>query len=147
MIPKACVVDASVAVMLFITESDSALAEAVFAGLEADPPASLYVPDLFYIELTNTLLKHTRRGDYSRKDVVGDLAQLRGLALTAIPTQELIAEACAIGDRLGISAYDACYVALSDRMRVPLVTADQRLVDAVLVGSHSVLWLRGLTVT
>ena len=46
------VVDASVAIKLFINEPLSDQAEALFSILEA-APAALYVPDLFFIECTN----------------------------------------------------------------------------------------------
>ena len=41
-----------------------------------DPPANLYVPDLFYIECTNILLKYTRRFGRSMEDSRADLVDL-----------------------------------------------------------------------
>jgi len=48
--PPDCVVDASVGIKLLLVEPLSDAAHAHFSGLAADPPAQLYVPDLFYIE-------------------------------------------------------------------------------------------------
>jgi predicted nucleic acid-binding protein len=46
----------------------------------------------------------------------------------------------------GLSAYDACYVALARREAVPLVTADERLVRILKTGGGgSVVWLGDLT--
>lgn len=51
------------------------------------------------------------------------------LRLTAIPTSALMLEALAISVTYGISAYDACYVSLSQQNNVPLLTQDQKLVN------------------
>jgi predicted nucleic acid-binding protein len=51
------VVDASVAVKLFVTETDSAAAERLIAQLTTRPAAEIHVPDLLYIECANTLWK------------------------------------------------------------------------------------------
>ena len=40
-----------------------------------------------------------------------------------------------------ISAYDACYVALAQRLSVPFVTADQALVRKLAGTSYAVQWL------
>lgn len=41
-----CVVDASVAIKLFVEQPQSDVATELFAQLGADPPATLYVPEL-----------------------------------------------------------------------------------------------------
>jgi predicted nucleic acid-binding protein len=41
----------------------------------------------------------------------------------------------------GISAYDACYVALAHRLGIDLITADQRLVCVFDGTAHAVRWL------
>lgn len=51
------VVDASVGIKLFLVEPLSDEAHALFAHLTDDPPARLYVPELFFIECANILLK------------------------------------------------------------------------------------------
>jgi predicted nucleic acid-binding protein len=51
------VVDASVGIKLFIDEPLSDIAHALFEKLTEDPPVELFVPDLFYIECTNILVK------------------------------------------------------------------------------------------
>jgi predicted nucleic acid-binding protein len=40
-------------------------------------------------------------------------------------------EALALSVARGISAYDACYVALSKQKNVPLLTEDRRLINAL----------------
>ena len=53
--PIACVVDASVAIKLVITEPLSNEAHALFAHLARDPAARFFVPDLFDVECANIL--------------------------------------------------------------------------------------------
>jgi predicted nucleic acid-binding protein len=79
--PFGCVVDASVGVKLFIAEALSDQAHALFAHLAADPPARLYVPDLFFIECANILWKSVRRLGYPASKVRKDLEKLGALSL------------------------------------------------------------------
>src|SRR5262245_12135068 len=87
----ACVVDASVAIKLFVVEALSERADVLFAQLAADPPASLYVPDLFFVECANILWKHVRRFGYPADQAYQDIADLRALALYTTSTADLIA--------------------------------------------------------
>ena len=55
--PGRFVVDASVGIKLFVAEPLGEQADALFGLLAADPPAYLFVPDLFYIGCANILWK------------------------------------------------------------------------------------------
>ncbi len=55
--PISCVVDASVAVKLYLAEPLAAEAAALFALL-VDPANVFHVPDLFYIECANIFWKY-----------------------------------------------------------------------------------------
>src|SRR3972149_10618105 len=88
--PLRYVVDASVGIKLFVDEQFSEQAHALFSHLAAEPPAELYVPDLFYMECTNILLKYMRRFGRSLDDSQADLADLNRLALKSTPTAALV---------------------------------------------------------
>lgn len=135
------VVDASVGAMLFLPESLSDAAHRLFDMLSAEPPGTLHVPDLFFVEVANVLLKHSRRGTYAPADLHNDLADLRSLALRATPTFELVDGAITIAQRYDISAYDSCYVALAERLDAPLITGDLKLLRKVSGSPHKVRWL------
>jgi predicted nucleic acid-binding protein len=125
--PFRYVVDASVGIKLFVDEEFSEQAHALFTYLAADPPAELYVPDLFYIECTNILLKYTRRFGRSLEDSQADLIDLRRLALKPTSTVDLMENALLLAGEFNLSAYDACYAALAKQLDIPLLTADQPL--------------------
>ncbi|MBW4552063.1 MAG: type II toxin-antitoxin system VapC family toxin [Aphanocapsa sp. GSE-SYN-MK-11-07L] len=125
-----CVVDASVGIKKFIIEPLTPKVDQLFAHLN-NPDARLYIPDLFYIECTNILWKYTRAGLYDRAEAQANLTDLKLLRFTATSTAELMLEALTLSAAHGISAYDACYVALSQHNHVPLLTQDQRLVNTL----------------
>ncbi len=126
--PIRCIVDASVAIKLFIEQQESDQAEALFEKLSIEPVAQLYVPELFYAECANVLWQYVRRVNYPATEAQASLARLKSLSLQTVAISDLVTEALAIAINHNISAYDACYVALSERLNLPLVTADQKLI-------------------
>lgn len=129
-LPLRYVVDASVGIKLFVEEEFSQQAHALFSHLAADPPAELYVPDLFYIECANILLKYTRRFGRSLEDSQADVADLKLLALKPTSTADLMEESIALAMEKKLTAYDACYAVLAQKLEIPLVTADETLARA-----------------
>jgi len=61
--------------------------------------------------------------------------------LPSVPTSELVERALGIACTHGISAYDACYVALSEQEHVPLLTADSRLASSLSGSAFDVIVL------
>lgn len=131
------VVDASVGIKLFIDEPLSDAAHAFFAQLTADTPVEFYVPDLFYIECANVLLKYVRRFGLPFEDAQADLADLKALAIKSTPTAAVFTEALNFAHQNNLTAYDACYAVLAQEVGGRLVTADQRLAQVV----EGALWL------
>jgi predicted nucleic acid-binding protein len=129
--PFRAVVDASAGIKLFLDEPFSLQAHALFAKLTEDPPAEFHVPDLFYIECTNILLKYVRRYGRSLEDSQTDLAQLYRIALKPISTVDLMEDALLLAYQKNLTAYDACYAVLAHQINIPLVTADKPLAKAV----------------
>jgi predicted nucleic acid-binding protein len=123
-----CVVDASVGIKLFLVEPLSERADALFDHLTDALPACLYVPDLFTIECANILWKYVRRFGYPPEVARQDVADLVRLPVRPVPTAALAEPALLLAMRWEISAYDATYVALADRLSLPLATADETLV-------------------
>jgi predicted nucleic acid-binding protein len=142
--PLVCVVDASVAIKLYLAEPLAAEAHALFACL-ADPTTIFHVPDLFYVESANILWKQVQRGSATDVQVTAHYAALAALPLQRTPTFDLAADALAIAAAHGITAYDACYVALAQRHGIFLLTADQKLVRKLAGSPAAVVWLGSWT--
>jgi predicted nucleic acid-binding protein len=139
------VIDAGVGAKLVLPEPLADRAAALFDLLDRDPAVTLHIPDLFYVECTNVLWKHVRRGALDVVAAQRGVVILRGLILAVVSTADLMLPALDLAVRHDISAYDACYVALSDRLRVTMVTADERLVRKLAGAGHQMEWLGAFT--
>jgi predicted nucleic acid-binding protein len=89
-------------------------------------------PTLLMSETTSVLHEAVWRGDLGP-----DVADVHGKRLAALrvrlhPSSGLLAAAWELAERLGwAKTYDAEYVALADRLRLPLLTVDARLARRV----------------
>ena len=134
----ACVVDANVALKLFFVQPLSDLADALFAHLDVDAHARFYVPDFFYAECASAFANYVRLSKYPAASAKQDMVELQALALHVTPTADLASKALDIALAHRISGYDACYVALSSKVNAPLITADEKLVNALTGKSFNV---------
>ncbi len=125
------VVDASVGIKLFVDEEFSDKVARFFYQLVVKPSAEFYVPDLFYIECANILLKYTRRFGRPLEDAQADLIDLNKLTLKSTPSADLIEDALLLASVKNLSAYDASYAVLAQKLDVPLITADAHLVRSI----------------
>ncbi|MGL6337915.1 MAG: type II toxin-antitoxin system VapC family toxin [Waterburya sp.] len=132
-----CVVDASVAIKQYIPDPLSEKAKQLFEQLNYSD-TEFFIPDLFYVELANIIWKYVRAGLYAAEDVSADLAALRALPLQVVSCAELIEEATKIGIAHSITVYDSCYVALAQKVSAPLLTLDQKLVNALSSSAYNV---------
>lgn len=125
------VVDASVGIKLFVEEEFSDIVHRFFIQLAEDSATELYVPDLFYIECANILLKYTRRYNRPLEDAQADLIDLNKLALKTTPTSDLIEDSLLLASVKNLSAYDASYAVLAQKLEIPLITADSHLARTI----------------
>jgi predicted nucleic acid-binding protein len=125
------VIDASVGIKLYVDDELSEAAHDLFRLLSSDPPAEFMVPDLFFIECTNVLLKYSRRYHRSLEDTRADVISLEQLSLSHVSTADLIQEALILAYEKNLTAYDACYAALARQMNVPLITVDKEMARAI----------------
>ena len=134
------VVDASVAVKVFVDEELSEQARRFFRV----PALRLYSPDFVYLECTNVLWKHIRRFNLSLENARQSLIRLRRLRIHPVSVPPILPSVIQLASRHGISAYDATYASLAQAFAIPLVTADWKLFCKLKDSDVPVLWLGDL---
>lgn len=142
---KLFVLDASVAAKWFLPGAGESLVEEAFQLLRrhTDQEVEFTAPDLFWAELGNVLWKAVRLGRWSAADAVAALQDMRGKKLVTVPAEDLIENALAIALAAERSVYDSLYIALAVQSGGELVTADERLANAV-AARWPVKWLAGI---
>ena len=137
-----CVVDACVAAKWVLPAAGEALLEQAnhLIGRHVRRELQLLAPDLIEAEIGNVLWKAVRRKRISAADAENSLRRFTELGIRAIPTADLLGKALQIAMNFDRSFYDCLYVALALSTQTELITADERLVNAL--GSRfPVRWL------
>jgi predicted nucleic acid-binding protein len=132
------VVDANVVAKWFVPER---LSEEAVRLL--DERHELASPDLLWPELGSVLWKKARAGQLTGQEAARIVRALDQFPLTVFPSRLVLEGALEIALGTGRSVYDCVYVALAVALECPLVTADERLVNALAGGplaSHA-LWI------
>jgi predicted nucleic acid-binding protein len=98
------------------------------------------VPDLFWAELANLLWKSVRHGRFTGNTAQSALHSLQGLQIPTIPSLVLLELAFGIATAYERTVYDSLYVALAVHRKAQLITADEKLANA-LAAHLPVKWL------
>jgi predicted nucleic acid-binding protein len=138
----ACVLDASVAAKWYLPARTEPLAAEARQLLRehAAGRIEMSVPDLFWPELANVLWKAVRLGRITAGSARESIQSFDHLNITVVPSRPLIAEAFAIAHSFDRTVYDCIYVALALAIDAPLLTADERLANA-LAARFPIRWL------
>ncbi len=119
------IVDASVAAKWVLPEPGSDEAAAL-----RTQDSALIAPSLVAAEISNALWKSARRGDLQHESVGRMLQVAMGHFTRLIPIETLAMNALRLALKLQHPIYDCFYLALAERERAPLITADERLIRA-----------------
>ena len=127
------IVDASVGVKWLPLFAKEELADRAKALLHrrAAGEIRLLVPDLFWFEISSALCKVVRRNDCQPSEAHQALTAMQRLPLQTMTSVKLVNSAQNIATQYGRSIYDSAYVALARATRSELVTADEKLANAV----------------
>ena len=117
------VVDASVTVAWLLDDEDEPRANEALERLKED---GAIVPQLWHLEVRNSLLAAERRGRLSRAEVDSRLNALQGLPIQTDEDPDF-REALGLARRHGLSVYDGLYLELAMRQRADLATLDWAL--------------------
>jgi len=103
----------------------------------------IVVPDLFWLEIGNVLWKAARRGILTPALAQRGLDVMINRGFPTLPSRAVLPDALMIAVDFGRTVYDTTYVALAVATGSQLLTADERLVNAL--GSRFPLrWLGAL---
>ena len=135
------VLDASVAAKWYLPRGENLVEESVRLLNEYTSDLTrLAVPDLFWPEMGSIFWKAVRNKRMSGQSADEALQSLSELQLPTFPSHPLLRDAYRIATRFQCTVYDCIYVALAVASERPLVTADERLANA-LAAHFPIRWL------
>jgi predicted nucleic acid-binding protein len=122
------VIDASVVIKWFVSEPHT---DAALRLLDVE--RRFLAPDHVFAETTNVVWKHVRRHHFSTEfgyEVIAGIGRAAA-NIDLISCRDLAVDAYKIAVRYDRSVYDAMYVALAKKRNTHLITADDRLYNAL----------------
>lgn len=127
---KGYVLDASVAVKWFLLPHETLTGEALklLHDLEIGR-VRFVVPDLFWSEIGNVFWKAVRTNRFPAHAAAEALEAVRELNIPTVSCSGLVHDAFLIALESSQAVYDCIYVALAVASAIPLLTADERLVQ------------------
>jgi predicted nucleic acid-binding protein len=139
------VLDASVAAKWILPAVNERLRAEAFQVLDsyAAGEFELLVPDIFWAECGNVAWKAVRQERLTRADAELALTSMLRLDFPTFSSSKLLADALPIAFSFGRAVYDSLYVALALQSKTQLITADERLANA-LAAKLPVKWLGAL---
>jgi predicted nucleic acid-binding protein len=127
----ALVLDASIAVSWCFEETQTPYSIALL-GLISEG-TEVHVPHLWPLEVTNALVKALRRQQITREELSEYARQLASLRVQVDIDQvarRAFHQVLLIAERYQLTTYNAAYLELAQRRKLPLATADRNLVQA-----------------
>ena len=120
------VLDSSVAIKWVLNEPDSAVAMKVRDGF-VNLAHELMAPDVFPIEVAHALSRAERKGILSPPQGTSALTGILRTLPDLHDSLLLLPRAFEISSQQRIGVYDCLYLALAEKEKAPLITADARL--------------------
>ena len=126
------VLDASVALLWLIPDSQPAGVPYARSVLELLKEGQALVPSLFFLEVANVISKLEGKGRLTEADTQRYLALLGRLniAIDSATAKQALGDTLNLARRHRLSAYDATYLELALREGLPLTTLDTDLAEA-----------------
>ena len=132
------VLDSSVALAWVLPDDDSPQADALLDRLIAE---GAVVPSIWALEIGNVLLMALRRGRLQQEEfeaIVDRLSRLP-IEIDIEATDHALAGVLVLAAQLRLTTYDAAYLDLAQRRKLPLATLDKRIRTACATATVAVL--------
>jgi predicted nucleic acid-binding protein len=132
------VLDSSATLAWIFSDESKPAIDAIFDQIAEQ---GAVVPALWVLEVANSLTVAVRRERISPLERSDALADLSALEISIDPETERHAwkATLQLADHHGLTVYDAAYLELAQRKRMPLVTLDRALASAARAASVDVL--------
>ena len=139
---SARVIDASVAAKWFLPAKGEPFADRALLLLDQYSKGRIQfvVPDLFWAEFGNILWKAVRQQRCTKRAAEAAIASLKQRNLPTVSSIVLLHRAFEIATLFDRTVYDSLYIALAVETNSEVITADERLANAV-AGHLPVRWL------
>ncbi len=134
------VIDTSVAIKWFLKEPFEKEAIKIRDAFR-DKKCDLLAPDLIYSEFANTIWKRVLFNNLDKQLAELIIADFSLIPLKIVPSRNLILEAYNLGIKFRRSVYDSLFLSLSSITRSPLVTADEKLYNALNSSFSGLIWI------
>lgn len=135
-LPDAFVVDCSACLPWYIEDEASEFCNQLARAL---PTSTVWVPVLWRMEFSNALINAERRKRMTRERRCAVLAHVDQLPLRVDGEHPSLSQLSEIADAHALTAYDAVYLELAARRKLPLATLDAALVKAARMARLAVL--------
>ena len=126
---KQYIVDASVAAKWYFREEFEEKANTLFEAFQKGL-AMLVVPEIFYPEMAKVCKKRMRDQKIGNKRALQVFDEIMQLPLKTYSDRELAHVAFKNSIEFNITSYDGLYMGLAELLNSPLITADQKLLNA-----------------
>ncbi len=139
--PERAVLDASVVLKWYLDDEEHCTQARLLRDAIIGGDIDAVVPSLLLYEVTNALNVAVNRARLSRADAEQILRNVIAFSLPPVEGSDLMADALALAQTYGRSAYDAAYLALARLLSVRLYTGDARLFSTVHEALPWVWWI------
>jgi predicted nucleic acid-binding protein len=129
------VLDASITITWAMRDEDHPLADLAFHHVQSD---SAIVPGIWWYEIRNILVVKERQGRISSQDCTQFLLDLQQLSIDIDFSREAT-QTIDLARKYKLSVYDAAYLELAIRERLPMATLDEDLEKAGLAAGVPLL--------
>jgi predicted nucleic acid-binding protein len=125
----AFVLDASMTLAWYFEDESAPDSETIFARTDAE---TIHVPQHWFAELSNAFLVGERRRRATPRDSADFIESLakRHIVVDDLAGTEVFDRILPLARAHRLTAYDAIYLELAERLGVPLATLDAELADA-----------------
>lgn len=123
------VLDCSIAISWCLVDEDDDYANAV---LDLMPDATAFIPEIWSLEIANTLLVAERRNRMTVEQTQEaiDLLESLSISIDSLTSSQALRRTLTLGREQRLASYDAAYLELALRNSLPLATNDIRLLEA-----------------